>query len=155
MHHVAVTYANGTWSLYVDGSPQAQASDTYITQSTGSLSFGRKGESYTNPGFLQGTIDEVMIFNRALSGTEVQTISLAADNGVCKPIRFISVGRPTGSSIQLNLKGPVADDYGIDGSTDLLNWIPITTLSNPEGKISFVDTNTMNFERRFFRAIIP
>ena len=154
-HHVAVTYSNGTWSLYVDGAIQAQTSGIYITQSTGSLAFGRKGESFSNPGYFQGSIDEVMIFNRALSDAEVQVIHSAAGNGVCRPVKFTNVRRLADSSIQLSVKGPVADNYEIVGSPDLLNWTPIMTLTNPEGTFSFQETNTETFGRRFFRANIP
>jgi len=155
-HHVAVAYKNGIWQLYVDGVAQAQASGVYITQSTGSLAFGRKGEAIPSPGYFQGAIDEVMIFNRALSGSEIQAIYAVESNGVCKTIQITSISRTGGSTIQhLTAKGPVADDYQIHGSTNLLDWDLLSTLANSEGRFSFWDRTVTNFGQRFFRVMIP
>jgi len=154
-HHVAVNYANGTWAMYVDGVSQAQASGTYITQSAGSLAFGRKGESIFSPGYFQGAIDEVMIFNRTLNKSEVRALYLAGGNGVCKSVRFSSVSRPADTSIQLTIKGPVAHNYEIQASTDLSKWNSVTTIPNPLGVFSYVDAGTTNFPRRFYRTVIP
>jgi len=155
-HHVAVTYKNGIWRLYVDGATQAQASGVSITQSTGSLAFGRKGEAIPSPGYFQGAIDEVMIFNRALSGSEIQAIYLGSGNGVCKTLQITSISRTDDSTtIQLTAKGPVADDYQIHGSTNLLDWDLLSTIANPEGRFYFRDRTVTNFGQRFFRVMIP
>ena len=154
-HHVAVAYKNGIWRLYVDGVTQAQASGVFITQSTGSLAFGRKGEAIPSPGYFQGAIDEVMIFNRALSGSEIQAIYLAGGNGVCKTIQITSISRTGDPTIQLTAKGPVADDYQIHSSTNLLDWDLLSTIANSEGRFSFWDRTVTNFGQRFFRVMIP
>jgi len=73
-YHVAVTYNNGVWNLYVNGDVEASASGTYITQSTSGLAIGRKGESIPYADFYGGLIDEVEIYNRALSPQEIQNI---------------------------------------------------------------------------------
>jgi len=139
----------------VDGATQAQASGVYITQSTGSLAFGRKGEAIPSPGYFQGAIDEVMIFNRALSRSEIQAIYLGGGNGVCKTIQITSISRTDDSSIQLTAKGPVADDYQIHSSTNLLVWDLLSTFADPEGSFYFRDRTVTNFGQRFFRVTIP
>jgi len=140
----------------VDGATQAQASGVSITQSTGSLAFGRKGEAIPSPGYFQGAIDEVMIFNRALSGSEIQAIYLGSGNGVCKTLQITSISRTDDSTtIQLTAKGPVADDYQIHGSTNLLDWDLLSTIANPEGRFYFRDRTVTNFGQRFFRVMIP
>jgi len=154
-HHVAVVYKNGIWRLYVDGVTQAQASGVFITQSKGSLAFGRKGEAIPSPGFFRGAIDEVMIFNRALSGSEIQTIYAAGGNGVCKTIQFTSVSRSTDNSTQLTIKGPAADNYEIQASTDFSTWNLLKTIPNPQGVFPYLDARTTNFPNRFYHVVIP
>src|SRR3989442_15934702 len=73
-HHVAVTYKNGIWQLYVDVGTQAQAFGVYIIPSTGSLAFGRQGEAIPRPGLFQGDIDEGLFFHRAFSRSELKAI---------------------------------------------------------------------------------
>jgi len=73
-YHAAVTYNNGVWNLYVNGNLEATASGTYITQSAGGLAIGRKGESIPYADFYGGLVDEIEIFNRALSPQAIQNI---------------------------------------------------------------------------------
>ncbi|MCF6149578.1 MAG: hypothetical protein E3K37_13075 [Candidatus Kuenenia sp.] len=73
-HHVAVTFdtANGM-SLYLDGSLVDTNSDTSITAANDvSTKIGATGATAKN--FFNGIIDEVCIYNRALSSQEVQNL---------------------------------------------------------------------------------
>src|SRR2546421_6922011 len=108
-----------------------------------------------SPGFFRGAIDEVMIFNRALSGSEIQTIYAAGGNGVCKTIQFTSVSRSTDNSTQLTIKGPAADNYEIQASTDFSTWNLLKTIPNPQGVFPYLDAGTTNFPNRFYRVVIP
>ena len=88
-HHVAVTSNGSSWALYIDGSP---ASSTVPTGSnTGQwvgdiyntnpafVAFSDIGASRRNPtiggsGYFQGNIDEVAIWDSALSSSQISTI---------------------------------------------------------------------------------
>ena len=71
-HHVVTTHnASNLNVLYVDGT-QAGTSTQALT-TTGVTSFYLSDWGGTG-GYLNGTIDEVMVFNRALSGTEVSQL---------------------------------------------------------------------------------
>jgi len=72
-----------------------------------------------------------------LSGSEIQAIYLAGGNGVCKTTQITSISRTGGSTIQLTAKGPVADDYQIHSSTNLVDWDLLSTLANSEGRFFF------------------
>ena len=75
-HHIAVSFANdgtpelGEVELYADGVLQSHAQSTtkIDTSETGNLEIGR---NLKNDGFFQGAIDEVKIYDRALSVEEI------------------------------------------------------------------------------------
>src|SRR5262249_54057381 len=69
--HVAVTYDGAAIRLYVNGAQVSSVARTGpITTSTDPLRIG--GDPFYGQ-YFQGTIDEVRIYNRALSAAEVQT----------------------------------------------------------------------------------
>ena len=69
--HVAATYDGATLRLYVDGTLASSAAATgAISTSTGAFRIG--GNTLWGE-YFQGLIDEVRIYNRALSQTEIQT----------------------------------------------------------------------------------
>src|SRR5262249_26379122 len=86
-HHMALTFQSaGTTIMYVDG--QQQASGTAPTFSFGAndpLRFGTMTDGFWTP--LNGQLDEVQIFNRVLSATEVQSIYNAGSAGLVKCVR--------------------------------------------------------------------
>ncbi len=53
---------------------------------------------------------------------------------------------------QISVTGLAGQTYVIEGSTDLVNWLPIYTNG---GSFMFADTNATNYQQRFFRAVIP
>lgn len=93
-HHVAGIYDGSFVRLYVDGVQVGTGTPT-----SGSIAYGtsfEKGDLFFNSfdsdpssvvDFPAGGInDEVSIYNRALSGTEIQTIFNAGSAGKCKPV---------------------------------------------------------------------
>ena len=81
-HHVAMTY-DGASSvlLYVDGVLEASVTKIYATTQTGKLYMGSTVEGSQE--YYAGLVDEVEIFNRALSQTEIQAIYNAGSAGKC------------------------------------------------------------------------
>ncbi len=81
-YHVAGTY-NGTEArLYVDGVLESSLQVSGDTSSTIDINIGRDVNTETH--FLNGIVDEVEIFNRALSQEEIQAIYNAGSAGKCK-----------------------------------------------------------------------
>jgi PKD repeat protein len=69
--HLAATYDGAIMSFYVNGVLASSRAQTgAIAASTGALSIG--GDSISSGQFWAGLIDEVRIYNRALSGIEIQ-----------------------------------------------------------------------------------
>ncbi|MBM3200035.1 hypothetical protein FJZ53_03780 [Candidatus Woesearchaeota archaeon] len=73
-YHVVTTYDGSNYRLYVNGAEVAGSpvvvSGTY-TQTTNPLSIGAGAPIGTWPRYFNGTIDEVAIYNRSLSASEV------------------------------------------------------------------------------------
>jgi hypothetical protein len=89
-HHAAATFDGENLRLYVDGQPQKQviprhaeiaanADDLIIGVNDSNPSPQEKGRSF------DGLIDDVMIFNRALSADEIKAMVAAVDPSAGKP----------------------------------------------------------------------
>lgn len=110
-HHLAVTYNNGIWVLYVDGKMEAQdnSQTKFITQSaTAPIGIGRKGAASGD--YFNGKIDDVRMYNSALTLAQVkQQVAYAGEDvSIC-----------LGSSYQLN---------GVGAGT--AHWMPNFGLNN-------------------------
>jgi len=80
-HHVAVTKAGSAVNFYIDGiAYSAPAYNPIFTFST-VAAIGGRGDNFDNS-FL-GVIDEVSVYNRALSSNEIAAIYLAGSAGKC------------------------------------------------------------------------
>jgi hypothetical protein len=90
LHHVAVTKSGTSVVFYLDGVAGSPVSYTSTFAFTKNLSIGARLDvsapsSTALTATFSGRIDEVELFNRALSGTEVQSIANAGTLGKCKP----------------------------------------------------------------------
>lgn len=73
-HHVAAVYDGATIKVYLDGALDGSVSTVFSpTNGAASLKLGARGDDANTR--LNGLIDEVKIFNRALSGSEIQTLA--------------------------------------------------------------------------------
>lgn len=45
--------------------------------------------------------------------------------------------------------------YAVQTSADLLNWTTVAILANTNGRVNFIDPNSTNYNRRFYRAVAP
>jgi hypothetical protein len=82
-YHVAATNVGTSVTLYLDGAVVARGNLPMNTPGDTQLYIGRLP---VDPGKrLDGLIDEVGVYDRALSTTEIQAIFLAGSKGKCKP----------------------------------------------------------------------
>ena len=91
-YHIAGTYNGSTFKLYVNGSLEGQvsSSQTIIYDSSIPWTIGADSPYWRGRGYLNtfnGVIDEVAVFNRALSSNEVAAIYAAGSNGMCIGMR--------------------------------------------------------------------
>jgi hypothetical protein len=108
-HHVAVTSAGDSVILYLDGQAVASGSlpiDT-PTDST-SLYLGRAPGMFGRSRWLRGDVDEVSVYNRALSAAEIAAIYRAGAAGKCPDtpslLAPVSQRALPGSSVQFDVR---------------------------------------------------
>lgn len=101
-HHVAVSYiGNSTATIYIDGVSAASSSFSRNFQHINNISIGRDPSAIE---YFNGTIDEVMIFNRSLTVSE---ISLLYDSSLKKiTTTAISQDIRNGPNITIVLASP-------------------------------------------------
>ncbi|MBI3852594.1 MAG: immunoglobulin domain-containing protein [Verrucomicrobia bacterium] len=80
-HHVALTKSNSAIMFYVDGVGETASPYNPNFTFTSSLAIGARGDNLT-AGFF-GLIDDLAIYNRALSTNEIQSIYYAGSAGKC------------------------------------------------------------------------
>jgi hypothetical protein len=61
----------------------------------------------------------------------------------------ISLASPSGG-VNISVNGPAASPYVIFASTNLINWVALTTNTAP---FIFTDTNSSNYSQRFYQAV--
>ena len=82
--HLAVTYDGATLSVYVNGTLAASTAVTgNLTTGSGALRIGNN-TVFGSEGFI-GSIDEVRVYNRAISAAEIQTDMVTPVSGTAPP----------------------------------------------------------------------
>ena len=171
-HHVAVTLASGgNVNFYLDGVPAGTSPQqgTFGITNSQPLRMGTRADGYS---YFNGLIDELSIYNRALSADEIDSIYLAGAKGKC-PLPVRRPG-PLPVPLQLMRSGRAADGLrwtangflltldGLNGqgsvvlysSTNLVSWAPIYTNPPATGSIQLLDSSSTNSSSRFYRAIL-
>jgi RHS repeat-associated protein len=117
-YHIAAVYDGNNQIIYVNGQPdasQAIGARTLFTTPTKPMRLGivREGGVFSYP--LDGLMDEVSLFNRALSASEVHAIDAAATFGKCivptGPPVLSSVSPGTGTQGQQNLNVSISGQF--------------------------------------------
>jgi hypothetical protein len=135
-YHVAVTREGFIYNLYIDGVNVKTEDHSYpLPNPNAPLTIG-KAEAFT----FRGDIDEVEIFNRALTSLEVKSIYEAGSAGKCK-IKVIEV--------QIDIK-PGSDPNCIN--LDANGVIPVAILTTAEFDASTVDPLSVMLEGAVVRV---
>jgi hypothetical protein len=85
-YHVAGTYDGSTAKIYVNGvlDNSVPKTGTILASTAGPLFIGQNVAGFGSVEFFNGFIDEVSLYNRALSDTEIQAIVNTGHAGKCK-----------------------------------------------------------------------
>lgn len=85
-YHVAATYASNCSTLYVNGGAEATATPGFpLDYGTRPVFIGSTGEPAPYSSMFGGIIDEVAIYSRALSPSEIASVYYAGGSGKCLP----------------------------------------------------------------------
>jgi Immunoglobulin domain/Immunoglobulin I-set domain len=68
------------------------------------------------------------------------------------PAKFGQVTPLPDGKIQISFSGSPGTKYTIEGSTNLVNWFPIVTLSDTTNPVTIIDTNALRNVNRFYRS---
>jgi GH25 family lysozyme M1 (1,4-beta-N-acetylmuramidase) len=104
--------------------------------------------------YLLASLDEIMLFNRALSAAEVSSLYAAGNAGFVHAPEFTSIQPSGANQFQLNLKGLTGKTVSIYSSLDFISWTKLGTVANPTGTIVFTDNSATN-DYSFYRATQP
>ncbi len=141
--------------LYVNGVLEAQGTISF-PQSYGAypLYFGTSGVTNWDRK-LNGRLDEVSLYNRALSPVEILQIFAAGTAGKCKgtvsPPRFMTSILQNRNMV-LTLSGNAGRNYGIQASSNAVNWTLVTNVVLTNSTVTV--TLPANGNNQFYRAIL-
>ena len=123
-HHYAYVRSGNTHEVYVDGFPSGPVDFTNPPASSAGypLIIGARYHNNTDPNtnFFDGVVDELSIYNRALSEAEIQSIYNSAGLGKCKDMVGVNDLSLINNAVSI-YPNPVQDILTIELEQDLLN----------------------------------
>ncbi|MBK8609256.1 MAG: putative Ig domain-containing protein [Chitinophagaceae bacterium] len=126
-HHATAVRNNGTISLYIDGvfrlsTTEGTTAPSYpLNLQAGAMTFSGFSPPRYNP--FGGKIDELRIYNRALSAVEIQTLS---DGALCLACPTITVTNP---AVTTGLQGlPFNQSFSASGGTGPYTYTTVSSL---------------------------
>ena len=137
-------YANGVYQGAVAAVPlpRAYIGATYV------------GSNSNIVDYLLGGVDELMVFNRALSGAEITSIANAGSIGLVRAPYLPAASSLSASQFQLNLRGMTGKSFSVYRSFDLDTWTKIGSIGNPTGNTVYIDNSATN-DTGFYRVTQP
>jgi len=163
--HVALTYdkASGLGKLYVNGVEVANMSlGSFTPQTSYNLYLGRRASGGV-PSY-SGLMDEVSIYNRALTQGEIHSIYDAGSFGKCHssglavaeaPVGTMMIPKAVVGGLQVSFKGVPGREYEIQRAPNINGpWTTLTTiLVGSNGVGSYADTDAPPI-KAFYRNVI-
>lgn len=152
--HLAFVASGTQMQLYANGSlvgtiptniplPRAYFGAGYVTSSAKFVDY------------LLGSVDEILLFNRALTGPEINAVFAAGSAGLVRAPEFTSAPVWDQQQFKLSLRGQTGKTFSVERSSDLIAWTRIASgILNPNGSIGFTD-NTATNAQNYYRAIQP
>lgn len=156
--HFVDTYDGSKIRIYLNGALQVEAAyNSGIFPGSGAVGIGASVGGGSPGQFLspfQGKIDEVSVYNRALTDVEIQAIYNAGSGGMCFT-PALNIAR-AGQSVVLFWPAAAAD-FGLQERTDLLapgNWAPIFPASITNNDQIMVTLPAAD-QSKFYRLVGP
>ena len=155
---VSVTYDGTNANLYING---VLDSSSATPAPNGNPSVFKIGSQSWITGYWSGMLDEIQIYNRAISASEIQTIYQAGTNGMCAPTPLMFTGSPSynkTNGVVLNASLRSSQSYHIQANTNLAstNWITLTNFIAGTAPIfHYTNKPPANTPRQFYRIVSP
>lgn len=110
--------------------------------------------SGTQTDFMLGSLDEIQIFSRALSSTEINAIYQAGNSGLVRAPEFTEVVSTNFGQVELSLLGQTGKEFGLYTSTNLASWTLLLTIPNATGATNYSDSSASD-PSGFYRLSQP
>ena len=134
-HHVVLTYDGATAMIYVDGSAHGSASGNIPYNTAYDNYIGMRGDGSS----FNGSIDDVQIYNRALSSDEVASLYDASANQYSHTFTGLSNGDYTFKTYAEDLAGNVSSTtprtFNVDTTT------PSVSVTSPTNNTTYSTTS--------------
>jgi len=109
--------------------------------------------SFTNStGLCPAFLNKITASGKALANLGTITDSVTCWIVAFSPFSFRAPTRNEDGSVELTIDG-APGTYLLQASTNLVDWSTISSNTAPSNIISFIDTNAINFESKFYRAV--
>jgi GH25 family lysozyme M1 (1,4-beta-N-acetylmuramidase) len=152
--HLAFIASGTQMQLYANGSLVGTIS-TNIPLPRAYIGAGYVNSSARFVDFMLGSLDEMMLFNRALGAAEISAIAGAGSSGLVRAPEFTDIQALGNGQVQLNLRGQTGKTFKIYTSQDDLTvWTFLRSLANPSGSVQFTESSATN-SQTFYRATQP
>ncbi len=140
-------------SLYVNGALQGSIAYTNFPLPRAYIGAGFvTGSSSRFIDYMQGSLDEIMLFNTVLTPAQISAIYNTGSAGLWRAPQFLSISQANGQ-VPLSLKGQTGKTFTLYTSSNLTTWQQLITLPNPTGAVQY--TNSVSNKIQFYRATQP
>lgn len=152
-HHVAATYDGVKMKVYRDGLLDGERTmNQPITYVAGDPVWIGRRQYAPIPGYYPGLIDELSIYNRALSAVEIAAIHAAGSNGKCGSLKIAALPNAVRLSWPTNATGYLLETNS--AVTSPAGWgVLMSNYSVLNG--DYFVTNTIDVATRFYRLHKP
>jgi hypothetical protein len=146
--HVAYVATSSSVTFYANG--VAKGTVTASNFELPRAFFGVDTFSWAPDDYLLGSVDELQVYSRNLSASELTSIYNAGSAGLVRAPQFTSVTCLESGQFQLNLVGLANKSIAIYSSTDLVNWSFVVKVRSLNGAITY--TNSTTASQTFYKA---
>jgi hypothetical protein len=158
--HVALTYdkVSGMGTLYLNGAVVASANLGSFTPQTSFPMYIGQRPSDSSVALYSGLMDELSLYARALSQTEIQAIYNAGASGKCAGHPIVIAGNGNGHMTKMLQPVPVSGGYqinfaGVPGGSYMVQRAP--TVSGPWTTLTTVVVGTNGTGSHIDKGVLP
>jgi GH25 family lysozyme M1 (1,4-beta-N-acetylmuramidase) len=151
--HLSFVGTSAGTTLYVNGALQATLTNT-LPLPRAYIGAGYVASNSKFVDYMLGSLDEILLFSRALSGSEIIAIYAAGSAGLVRAPEFTGTTPLGNGRFQLNLRGQTGKNFTIYASSDLATWTTLGSVPNPSGSTQYTDNSATNAQT-LYRASQP
>jgi len=152
-YHLAVTKGSSVYRTYVDGSQAGvETNSLAVPLANAPLTIGQAEDL-----FMDGLLDEISIYNRALGASEVQAIYQAGAKGKCglESESAIRLQAQMGADGKVTIRitgAQIGATLTVEATEDFKQWAPVGSVVASQDMQSFIDPTPVLPPERYYRV---